>query len=227
MGDKTFQPYAERRCRVCDISPVVRLQSHYQEGKAILSIDLANAFNSPMRSDIAKVVFGLCTLRPFRRFFHTEYSESSELLYYGKNGEHYETIYSSAGVRQGSPLSTLYFCAFMQPILETLAAEFPQVKIFAFIDDINMASEDHQALANAFLRLHGLLAEKRVKMAKHKCVWFSGKNKIPIPETLQTEGVKTENAATKTLGAFIGDDEVVSECLALCTFIPRRLSTKT
>ena len=193
---------------------VHRLQSHYQEGKAILSIDLANAFNSPMRSDIAKVVFGLCTLRTFRRFFHTEYSEASELLYYGKNGEHYETIYSSAGVRQGSPLSTLYFCAFMQPILETLAAEFPQVKIFAFIDDINMASEDHQALANAFLRLHGLLAEKRVKMAKHKCVWFSGKNKIPIPETLQTEGVKTENAATKTLGAFIGDDEVVSECLA-------------
>ena len=109
-----------------------RLRQHYGEGKSILSIDLANAFNSPTHGDMAKTVFGMCTLSPFRRFFHTEYAEPSELLYYGKDGELVDTILSSTGVRQGSPLSTLYFCTFMQPILETIAAQFPQIKVFAY-----------------------------------------------------------------------------------------------
>ena len=50
-------------------------------------------------------------------------------------------------------------------------------------------------------------------MAKHKCVWFGGKHDIPIPAELEAEGVKIKHSATKTLGAYIGNDEVVSECL--------------
>ena len=129
----------------------------YNTGHAILSVDLTNAFNSPSRDEIAKCVFGMSTLRPFRRIFTAEYAEPSELLFYGADGKFAGTIQSSAGVRQGSPLSTLYFCAMLQPILETLAEEFPGVQIFAFVDDINMASRDGDLLAKAFERLRSLL----------------------------------------------------------------------
>ena len=100
---------------------VHELNRRYMEGCAILSLDMKNAFNSPSRDEIAKAIFAFSALRPFQRLFVAEYGAASELLFYGKNGELFSTVESSAGVRQGSPLSTLYFCSFLQPILETIA----------------------------------------------------------------------------------------------------------
>ena len=91
---------------------VHKLNEKYTEGCAILAIDLRNAFNSPARDEIARAVFGFHGLRPFQRLFNAEYSSPSELLYYGSNGNLGATLKSSAGVRQGSPLSTIMFCAF-------------------------------------------------------------------------------------------------------------------
>ena len=120
---------------------VHRLHDHFLAGNAILSIDLANAFNSPPRSEIAKAVFGLHTLRPFHRLFHAEYSEASELLFYGRDGHYHGSVESTAGVRQGSPLSTLFFCAFLQPILETIASEFQTLNYLLMWDDINWSQK--------------------------------------------------------------------------------------
>ena len=179
----------------------------YNMGHAILSVDLTNAFNSPSRDEIAKCVFGMSTLRPFRRIFTAEYAEPSELLFYGADGKFAGTIQSSAGVRQGSPLSTLYFCAMLQPILETLAEEFPGVQIFAFVDDINMASRDGDLLAKAFERLRSLLLTQNLQVALHKCAWFGGQRQLPIPARLDAAGVKTDSESTKVLGAFIGSTQ--------------------
>ena len=114
------------------------LTEHYMKGCAILSIDMKNAFNSPSRDDVAKAVFAFHALRPFQRLFAAEYGVPSELLYYGSDGQLFKILKSSAGDRQGSPLSSILFCAFLQPILETLHDEFPGIRIFAFIDDINL-----------------------------------------------------------------------------------------
>ena len=116
---------------------VHELRSLYEQGHAILSIDLRNAFNAPSRDEIAKAVFGFATLRPFHRLFGAEYAEPTELLFYGSRGQLSGVVHSESGVRQGSPMSTLLFCSFLQPILETLIQEFPMLKIHAYIDDIN------------------------------------------------------------------------------------------
>ena len=119
------------------------LNERYRTGACILSIDLKNAFNSPSRENIAKHIFGLSTLRPFQRFFHAEYAEPSELLFYGTTTNGLAGIVKSTnGVRQGSTLSTIYFCAFLQPILETLAGEFPEVNVHAYVDDVNLVLND-------------------------------------------------------------------------------------
>ena len=189
------------------------LHERYCEGQSILSVDLKNAFNSPSRADIAKHVFGLSTLQPFQRFFLAEYAEASELLFYGSEGTLAGKVLSEAGVRQGSPLSTLYFCAYLQPILETLAAEHPEIEIHAYIDDINLTSHTPSEIAKAFERLKALLAESSIELSAQKCVWFGGLQGTEMPTSLKEVGVRNEEDATKILGAFIGKEETISEKL--------------
>ena len=119
---------------------VHKLRDRWLDGHSILTVDMQNAFNSPSREEIAKCVFAFATLKPFQRFFAAEYSNASELLFYGSDGSLTDIIMSSAGVRQGSALASLYFCVFCQPILETLASEFPGIEINAYIDDITLVT---------------------------------------------------------------------------------------
>ena len=192
---------------------VHKLRDRWLDGHSILTVDMQNAFNSPSREEIAKCVFAFATLKPFQRFFAAEYSNASELLFYGSDGSLTDIIMISAGVRQGSALASLYFCVFCQPILETLASEFPGIEINAYIDDITLVSRDSTELEKAFFRLKGLLEEKQVKLAEAKCVWFRGKSGNSIPNSLSTQGVKSEDEAVKVLGAYIGENNTISERL--------------
>ena len=135
--------------------------------------------------DIAKAMFAFHKMKPFQRLFHTEYSESSELIFYGSSGNLHGMVNSTAGVRQSSSLSTLYFCTFFQPLLETMAHEFPELYIYAYIDDVNFASKDPALISTAFQRFKVLLQEKRIELSCQKCVWFTGKNDIAIPGSLE------------------------------------------
>ena len=146
----------------------------------------------------------------------------SELLFYGADGKFAGVVQSSSGVRQGSPLSTLYFCALMQPILETLAEEFPGIKIFAFIDDINLASANSTLLAKAFDRLRALLTANSLEVAPTKCVWFGGKNKIQLSDLLHDQGIRCEFEIIKILGAYIGDPDCISQ--KLCDILQKHQS---
>ena len=192
---------------------VHKLHALYNDGHAILSLDVKNAFNVPTRDDIAKAMFAFHTMKPFQRLFHTEYSESSELLFYGSSGNLHGMVNSTAGVRQGSSLSTLYFCTFFQPLLETMAHEFPELYIYACIDDVNFASKDPALISTAFQRFKVLLQEKRIELSCQKCVWFTGKNDIAMPDTLECQGTSTEAKADKFLGAFVGENQSVSSKL--------------
>ena len=95
---------------------VHKLRERYNKGHSMLAIDFKNAFNSPCRKEIAKHVFAFSALRPFQRFFQVEYAGTSELLFYGSENKLFGVVPSSSGLRQGSPLASLYFCIYMQPI---------------------------------------------------------------------------------------------------------------
>ena len=189
------------------------LHNKYEKGQCILSLDLKNAFNTPSRIDIAKAVFAFSAMRPFQRLFHAEYSRESELLYYGTDGQLAGVVPSTAGVRQGSPLATLYFCTLMQPILETMSMEFPEVKIFAYIDDVNLCSSNKAQLESAFFRFKELIEDKKLVLSSSKCVWFGGASGAQIPIKLEQCGVKTEEKAIKILRAYIGNNATIKEKL--------------
>ena len=106
-------------------------------------------------------------------------------------------VQSSSGVRQGLPLATLYFCSFLQPILETIATEYPELEVHAFIDDVGLTSKNSEEIGKAFYRLQDLTRSKNVELALHKCTWFSGVNQNPILTTLSRNGVQTEHEVVK------------------------------
>ena len=109
-----------------------------------------------------------------------------------------------------TPLSTLYLCTFLQPLLQTLAQEFPDLDIFAFIDDASFASSDPQILCKAFERFQDLPENRRISLAHGKCVCFKGRNNIPIPEALENKGILPQEQATKVLRAYVGSDQTGS-----------------
>ena len=115
---------------------------------------------------------------------------------------------------------------FFQPLLEMMAQEFPELYIYAYIDDVNFASKDPALISTAFQRFKVLLQEKRIELSCQKCVWFTGKNNIAMPDTLEMpdtlffffdtlecQGISTEAKAAKFLGAFVGENQSVSSKL--------------
>ena len=188
-------------------SVIHNLSDLYEQGHVILSLDFRNAFNVPSRDEIAKAVFGFATMKPFQRVFAAQYKEASELLFYGHTGTLYCVLESNAGVRQGSPLSTVFFCCFLQPMLETIAQEFPNVKVLAYVDDVSLTSPSGKEVEAAYHRLQTLLLTKGIQLNNEKCIWFEGKSDAPIPSTLKEEGVRTESEVIKVLGAFVGEEQ--------------------
>ena len=192
---------------------VHQLRNRHSNGYSILSVDVKNAFNSPSRMDIAKHVLAFSALRPFQRFFEVEYSGASELLYYGSEGKLVGTVLSTSGLRQGSPLASMYYCAFFQPMLETLSMEFPEVEFHAFIDDVTMSSLKSAQIEKAFQRLQELMVQYSLTLATKKCIWFGEGSAQPIPPSLKVQGVRNEEEAVKVLGAHIGKENQIKKRL--------------
>ena len=90
-------------------SIVHELLSEYEAGNTVLTIDFKNAYNTPHRTAIEKALTQYPIFKHFMRMFYLEYGQPTELLFFANNSLH-SVIQSSSGVRQGSALSSVYFC---------------------------------------------------------------------------------------------------------------------
>ena len=194
-------------------SIVHELLNEYEEGHAILTVDFSNAYNTPQRNAIAEALLGNPIFKPFMRLFYLEYGIPSELLFFAHNAL-FATIESSSGIRQGSALSSMYFCALLQGPLRELMHLYPDVKIRAYQDDVTLSSKNVQALEAAFFYLREIAAEMNLRINFQKCDWFQ-KNipNIAQPPPLEKLGVNFCSDAIKVLGAYVGTDQVVENLL--------------
>ena len=200
-------------CKNACESIIHELLQEYEDGHALLAVDFSNAYNTPRRDTIAQALTENSIFKPFMRLFYLEYGLPSELLFFAHNSL-FATIESTSGIRQGSALSSMYFCALLQAPLREVASLYPDVKIRAYQDDVTLSSKNVQSLEAAFLHLREITGEFNLHVKFQKCEWFqkdTPRTDVPLP--LEQLGVNFRTDAIKILGAYIGADEVVENLL--------------
>ena len=86
-----------------------------------------------------------------------------------------------------------------------MAAKFPNVRIYAYMDDVTLTAHDPKELTAAFLWFRDQCRPLGLEFNAKKCEWFGG----PVPEELAVEGVLHAGGCIKILGAYIGDIEAI------------------
>ena len=102
----------------------------------LLWADISNGFNAMNRSAIEA---GLKTLPPqlqwMRRSFHSFYA--NDLRLYFRRGAEVHTILGRTGTMQGDPASGVWFNVGLQWVYNKLRAEYPEVLMAKYFDDLN------------------------------------------------------------------------------------------
>ena len=184
-----------------------------QRGASTATMDLRNAFNSPMRDKIADVLFSEQKFSDFWSLFMLEYGTPSDLLYFSGN-ELKHVFKSSAGTRQGSILGGFVFCAFIHPILVAAQARFPTVQLLAYMDDVTLTCLDAGGdgeLQACFAFLTEKFDEVGLAVNPTKSEYFVGAGRVPNAALCAV--TRRVLGSIKVLGAYIGNDADVEAIL--------------
>lgn len=183
---------------------VHELRKRVAAGQTLISFDCCNAFNTIDRSAIraAAEKFPL-----FAALFNQEYSHPTRLL------SQWGNLLSVSGVRQGSALSAALFCLALDPVLRDVRFLFPEVEIFAYMDDVTFSSPDIAILEKAATFFAERLRTIDLQINCDKSVVVSTTAR---PEMFPTDSIVQRfhfARAAKILGAPIGSPEDSKEIL--------------
>jgi ribonuclease HI len=117
------------------------VRREYEGGRAILRLDVSNAFNATPRAQVA------ATLRDapaeVKAYFNNIYVPKAKLCLYGPRGE-FDIVESEEGVRQGDAMSAMMFCKVVDKACIKLSHEFPDAGVWSYMDDITIACNRDQ-----------------------------------------------------------------------------------
>jgi hypothetical protein len=113
-----------------------KMASEHTPNGVMFWADISNGFNCMLRKAIAE---GLADLPPelqwLRRSFHAFYAEDVK-LFFNRDGDTH-VVLSSIGNMQGDPAGGIWFDAGIQRAFNQLRAEFPEVFLAKYFDDVN------------------------------------------------------------------------------------------
>ena len=121
----------------------------------VIQTDLANAFNSWSRDKLYPIVN-----QHFPELSHViraAYGNPSQVLFAEPN-QSTHSIQSTVGSRQGCVAGSLAFCLAFQPILQTIAHEYPDSLILSYCDDMYVIGTPERA-AHAYRRYAFLISQ--------------------------------------------------------------------
>jgi hypothetical protein len=124
-----------------------RARHEYQNNKAIIRLDIKNAYNATSRKTILEQLVQEEVDSDVISFFNTMYQPSSKLFILGSNGD-FETIEMNEGIRQGDGPSSYFFCLAMRKARDILVKKYPnqqQMINMAFMDDTTICADPELA----------------------------------------------------------------------------------
>ena len=68
-------------------------------------------------------------------------------LVFFNNGDEFTTIKNNVGSRQGCGFGSFLFCLALQPVLQQLQEEFPDVLVVSYCDDVNIVGKASEVAA--------------------------------------------------------------------------------
>lgn len=181
----------------------------------IVTIDMANAFNTPYRSVIRDLI--AADWPEFAPLFNLAYAVPSDLHFFSDNQT--STILSQRGTRQGDPLGGFFFALALQPMLAEAHARFKdKVKIYAYLDDITLHGTDAAAIEDCYRFIDAWTKRIGMTIKQSKCEWFSETPPptLPIKTATNVDGFTFRKRSTDTirvLGALFGSTRAVSDAL--------------
>ena len=180
---------------------------HLYQNTLIITTDFKNAYNSRSRATIARTLYNQDKTQAAWRIFDFAYSLPSTLLVYDTQGHLVDSIISQQGVRQGDPLSSLFYSLSAQPIYEK-SIQNTGAEGVADIDDFNIIGPAKQAL-EAFARLQTECANSPdlvLQLPKCTALWpYASEPPQEVKDECNRIGLTLKRGWKPVLGAPVGD----------------------
>ncbi len=191
-------------------------------GLCTATVDCKNAFNSMLR---AAILAGIARhgFHWVRAAAHFQYGNASHAYFADAHREVHE-IESTRGTKQGDSLAGFLFCTGLHSALLALQAEFPNVRFFAYMDDVTLVGNPAEVEA-ATRRLAELFGEVGLEIDPRKSFVYG---KTPASKEFATRcGFQHSTRGVKVLGAWVSADrQGTAEFLRASLLNTRRCSTR-
>ena len=175
----------------------------FEDGKAIIRLDISNAYNATSRAQILSMLQDSGYHADVLQYFSTMYQPTSSLAVFGPRGAT-KLVSSSVGVRQGDAPSSFFFCLVMQRVCDGLAAAFEQqgTNIMCYMDDstIITAPEHAEAVLEAAITA---FEERGFRINTDKSAIVC-KDALNLP-VMRVPVVDASASQFKVLGAILND----------------------
>ena len=193
------------------LAHAVRLALTADPEAALLTVDMANAFNTVNRSALFEAVQQ--RVPSLLAYVQWSYGAPTDLHIVGAP-DGTAPVQSRVGVRQGDTLAMLLFALVLQLILERAQAAAPSVATLAIADDVHLVGKG-DALHAAFLALTGTqgLSSVGLRVQPRKCALTAG----PPPAVARLAvdlGVQHCPEGIMVCGTPIGTDAYVAAALS-------------
>ena len=122
-------------------------RQQYQKGKAIVCVDLVNAYNTTKRKNIFNQMQQDSIDDDLLSYFCIMYHKHSNLVSYGPSGRT-NVICSDEGIRQGDAPSSYFFCLVMRKVCDLITAKYTsndQCSVYCYMDDMTIICDPQVA----------------------------------------------------------------------------------
>lgn len=158
----------------------------------IYKVDFKNAFNTMVRDYILYEINNNHNLHLLKGLVDFSYTHETNLMNFDLPDDKILNLKSTSGVRQGDTLGAFLYALGLDHILKKimLKKEYKNLKIFTYLDDLTLASQDITLINNFMEDLQQIIKDTDIKINKDKCEFFQ---------------ITEENKITNLLGSLIGE----------------------